>query len=438
MPQQAPPSATPPGAQPANGAAPSSTPEYLSYKRAVESGKVTFHQVARAWFDWHWGPDDCPNCNGSGWLAAQTPPTANGSPTTLAARCPKCRGRGTHHENPQLADAYEEIFQELLDVFGAQRGGVITAYFCENIRVAAALTDIYSASHRADGPILSVDELAEERERVANRSRVERLADWFRGHFSERASSTAIHIEPTFGDPDSPRAKQILFRCLKVHYQAIEYLKPKPRKICMRMTFNVITLLLGTLDNRIGRGEKASAFDQSHADQRTLEEELASTEAYYLNAARRTSRMHYMLGMVIGLPLAGAVAYVLYKIDGIPTNMAIVFAAGSVGALVSVMERLTAGKLNMNHEVGRTTNVSLGLIRPFIGALFALALYFFISGELVSVFNLPEEDVQPYFFAGIGFLAGFSERFAQDIVAQGKSAAGGAAAAPSRAPTAAR
>jgi hypothetical protein len=83
--------------------------------------------------------------------------------------------------------------------------------------------------------------------------------------------------------------------------------------------------------------------------------------------------------------------------------------------------------------------VSLGLIRPFIGALFALALYFFISGELVSVFNLPEDDVQPYFFAGIGFLAGFSERFAQDIVMQSKTAAGGAAAAaPSRAPAAAR
>jgi hypothetical protein len=438
VPQQAPPSATPPGAQPANGAAPSRTPEYLSYKRAVESGNVSFHQVASAWFDWHWGPDDCQNCKGTGWLTAQAPPAANGGATALATRCPTCRGRGSYHENPQLADAYEEIFQELLEVFGAQRGGVITAYFCENIRVAAALTDIYSASERADGPIMSVGELETERKRLAGRSRLRRWADWIGGHFGEKASSTAIHIEPTFGDPDSPRAKQILFRCLKVHYQALEYLKPKPRKICMRMTFNVITMLLGTLDNRIGRGEKASAFDQSHADQRTLEEELASTEAYYLNAARRTSRMHYMLGMVVGLPLAGAVAYLLFTIDDLPTNMAIIFAAGSVGALVSVMERLTAGKLEMNHEVGRATNVSLGLIRPFVGALFALALYFFISGELVSVFNLPEDDVQPYFFAGIGFLAGFSERFAQDIVAQSKTAAGGAAAAPSRTQAAAR
>ena len=191
----------------------------------------------------------------------------------------------------------------------------------------------------------------------------------------------------------------------------------------MRMTFNVITMLLGTLDNRIGRGEPASAFDESRTDQRTLEQELDNTEAYYLTAVRRQARIHYMLGMLIGLPLAGLVAYVLYSFNDLPVNMSIAFAAGAAGALVSVMERLTSGKLEMNHEAGRAINVTLGLMRPFIGALFAVALYFFISGDLVSVFQLPDgEEAQRYFFAGLGFLAGFSERFAQDMVAQGKSA----------------
>lgn len=82
--------------------------------------------------------------------------------------------------------------------------------------------------------------------------------------------------------------------------------------------------------------------------------------------------------------------------------MSIAFAAGSLGALVSVMERLTAGKLEMNHEAGRATNLALGLVRPFIGALFALALYFFISGDLVSVFEmLTGAEDQRYFFAGL-------------------------------------
>ena len=33
--------------------------------------------------------------------------------------------------------------------------------------------------------------------------------------------------------------------------------------------------------------------------------------------------------------------------------MSIAFAAGAAGALVSVMERLTSGKLETNHEAGR-------------------------------------------------------------------------------------
>jgi len=331
--------------------------------------------------------------------------------------------------------AYEEIFHELLETFSEQRGGLITAYFCENIRVAAALTDIWSAADRADGPVRTIREIQEERAARDRRTAAKRFVSWFRDLFREKASNTAIHIEPTFGDPDSPRAKQILFRCLKVHYQALEYLKPKPRKICMRMTFNVITMLLGTLDNRIGRGEPASAFDQSHADQRTLEHELESTEAYYLVAVRRAARIHYMLGMLIGLPLAGLVAYVLYTFHELPTNMSIAFAAGAAGALVSVMERLTSGKLEMNHEAGRAINVTLGLIRPFIGALFAVALYFFVSGDLVSVFQLPDDpQSQRYFFAGLAFIAGFSERFAQDMVAQGKSAAVAAPTLPTATP----
>ena len=349
------------------------SPEYRAYRRAVERGDVSFHQVASAWFDWHWGPDDCPDCYGSGWAPAVARETANVAPapgggvaattvvtmapgsngTGLRMRCSRCQGRGRYDPMEGRTSAYEEIFHELLETFSEQRGGLITAYFCENIRVAAALTDIWSAADRADGPVRTIKEQREERAAEQNRNAPRRFASWIHDQFREKASNTAIHIEPTFGDPDSPRAKQIMFRCLKVHYQALEYLKPKPRKICMRMTFNVITMLLGTLDNRIGRGEPASAFDQSHADQRTLEQELESTEAYYLTAVRRQARIHYMLGMLIGLPLAGLGAYVLYTFQDLPVNMTIAFAAGAAGALVSVMERLTSGKLEMNHEAGR-------------------------------------------------------------------------------------
>jgi hypothetical protein len=184
----------------------------------------------------------------------------------------------------------------------------------------------------------------------------------------------------------------------------------------MRMTFNVITTLLGTLDSRAGRGEPASAFEASYDDQKALTDELASTEAYYLGSAERTARLEYLSGMLLGVPLAFLAAIVIYQLDWAPREMAICFAAGAVGALVSVMERLTAGKLNLNPEAGTATLRILGFIRPFFGALFGLALFFFISGSVVDV-SLPDDPTtRRYYFAAIAFLAGFSERLARDVI----------------------
>src|SRR5215218_4621341 len=103
MPEQAAPPAPIPDDEPvAQGRALASSPEYRSYKRAVERGNVSFHQVASAWFDWHWGPDECDNCEGSGWLPPPSKST-NGATASLRHRCKNCRGRGSWHENPDDA-----------------------------------------------------------------------------------------------------------------------------------------------------------------------------------------------------------------------------------------------------------------------------------------------------------------------------------------------
>jgi hypothetical protein len=425
-----------------------SAPEYRALLEARDAGSVSFHQVATAWFNWHFGGERCKRCHGTGTLLSAQPkngkpPSRRPAETVSERRCSRCDGVGTV-PNPASARAYEEIFPDLMRVFGEQRGGVISAYFCENIRVAAALTDIWSAAERSDGPILTLQQLRDEQraeaERVQSQTRVERMLDRVRGklphlsgRFQQTASSTAIHLEPIFGDPDSPRAKAILFRCLKLHYHALEYLKPKPRKICMRMTFNVITTLLGTLDSRAARGEPASAFESSYDDQRTLHDELASTETYYLTSAQRTARLEYIFGMLIGVPLAAAAAIVIYQLDWAPRELSISFTAGAVGGLVSVMERLTNGKLNLNHEAGKATLRILGTIRPMVGAFFGLALFFFVSGGVVDI-TIPSGEAERYFFAAIAFLAGFSERLAGDVIDPAKlpGASARAEAAPGR------
>ena len=51
----------------------------------------------------------------------------------------------------------------------------------------------------------------------------------------------------------------------------------------------------------------------------------------------------------------------------------------------------------------------LGALRPLTGAVFALALYFALQSNLLSI-PIPKSNSQVYFYLVVGFLAGFSER----------------------------
>lgn len=80
------------------------------------------------------------------------------------------------------------------------------------------------------------------------------------------------------------------------------------------------------------------------------------------------------------------------------------------------MSRMSAGKLALNHESGKGIIRLLGGMRPLIGAVFGVALYVLLEGGLLSLAPADGAD-RVYFYAGVAFVAGFSERFAQDAVA---------------------
>ena len=81
-----------------------------------------------------------------------------------ASRYAHWRGTVTFHDvanawfnmsDPNLSDElraeFKAIFPGLLDAFAEPRKGIITAYFCRHIRVAAALTDIGHAAGAPEG-----------------------------------------------------------------------------------------------------------------------------------------------------------------------------------------------------------------------------------------------------------------------------------------------
>ncbi|MEA2186484.1 MAG: hypothetical protein QOK16_1495 [Solirubrobacteraceae bacterium] len=359
-------------------------------EQVLKDGHITFNAVARAWF---------------------------------------------HLCDDSLSDAHRErcesLFPALLSAFSEPRGGIITAYFCKHLQIAAVLTDIHTAAKLGESPPVAGQDGPPEPP-----ARTGRALDRWRAAHDDRigASNSAIHVECAMGDPVDPVAREILFRCLNTHYRAIEFLQPKPRKVCMRLLMNVVTSLLGSLDERKANGRRSFGTDA---------EEIASLNGlldqachYYERSAHRQAQVEYFLGMGQGIVLLGgffaAMALLWHqRLDADPLVYTPI--AGALGAFVSVLARMTRGQLVLTYESGKTIMRLLGGIRPLLGALFGAAVFVLLESKMLGI-SAPE-PASDFYFVGIAFLAGFSERFAQDMIAKAPGAE--AASQPPAAPAAA-
>jgi hypothetical protein len=92
---------------------------------------------------------------------------------------------------------------------------------------------------------------------------------------------------------------------------------------------------------------------------------------------------------------------------------------GGIGAAVSVMTRTTSGKLLLDYRAPRWLLVALGAFRVVIGSTFGIALLLLLEGNILSLEGPNWDHVSEwlFFYAGLAFIAGFSERFAQDMLA---------------------
>jgi hypothetical protein len=348
-------------------------------KHALEAQRVTFNDVARAWF---------------------------------------------HVCDERISDAQRadcaQLYADLLAAFGEQRGRVMTTHFCRDVRIAAALTDIGHAAGSGE----SWQDRPEMKKRFSGNA----------------ASNAALHIEYGLGDAVDNGAREILVDCVDLHYRAIEFLTPKPRKICLQKVMNVVTATLGILEGRRCAGLSATLEPEEIA---CLKDFLTQAEQYYERSAQRQAQIEYLVGMACGLALLVVALLVLAAASHTHIKMQpLLFTplAAGLGAFVSVLSRITRGQLDLVGEAGRTNLRVLGLIRPLLGALFGAAIYVLLAGGLLMI-EPPQTGArsQLFFYIGIAFLAGFSERFAQDTVARAPaSSAAAAPATPAAAPAPAR
>jgi hypothetical protein len=222
------------------------------------------------------------------------------------------------------------------------------------------------------------------------------------------------------------RIADLLHHCDTLAIKVSQVLRGTPERIAMQWLYAVQSHLLGFIERTHGR---AVDEKQLAALVESQKRELIQIEKYYTRAAEKAARIVYFWGMMIGvlvsavllLGLAGAL-WITGWFDEAHTRevqtFLVAYIAGGVGAIVSVLMRMSSNKFRVDFEVGRTTVRRLGSFRPFIGVVFGIALYFLLLSGIPRM-TLPEERSTTFFFFGtLAFLAGFNERWTNVLFGQ--------------------
>lgn len=282
---------------------------------------------------------------------------------------------------------WEDEYRRRLARFKAEHGRIREAYWCRYEASGVALTE----------------------------KRLPRSLSNLRG----RETSMQLHAAVDWRTANAPRIASFLHQWETAAIKASEVLRSSTERIALAWIFSATTRLLALVDRRQGGG---AAEDAMPDVAREHERELAEVQDYYARAGENSARLVYFRGMLWGTALLGALvgggfllAWALDWLDPAdpPTyTLFVVLAMGAAGAFLSVLTRMARRNgFAVDFEVGRKSVRYLGGIRPWIGALLALALYLTLKSSLLELLQGTSKGV--YFYASVAFLSGFSERRAK-------------------------
>ena len=222
-----------------------------------------------------------------------------------------------------------------------------------------------------------------------------------------------------------PGYSQLLLRSARQSVGAASLLRGMAQRMATAHLFALSRDIMASLEAKGDDPEALVAYER----------DLHYIADYAGEAGRRAARVVYLKGLGYGVlalaVLAPALAF-LFSAVSVPDVDSTLFVgclvAGSIGAAMSVLIRLSGNDLEVDHKFGRDYLVSLAGVRPLIGAVFALLLYFAFKGALLKQVNVPDHGAGEFaFFVTSAFLIGFSERFAKQIVRTAELTAGGGA-----------
>jgi hypothetical protein len=238
---------------------------------------------------------------------------------------------------------------------------------------------------------------------------------------------------------DAPAMAEVLHRCDVMAIRASEVLRGTSERIAMLWVLAIASHVLGCIDRAEGKPDPIT--DRAIAAGQT--KELEKVDDYYDRAGSKAGRIVYFWGMMLGILvlalLAPVIGGLLWVLDIHPEATKLqtfyaCYAAGAIGALVSVMSRMNSPtKFVLDYEVGRTSLRRLGSFRPFLGAVFGVALYFLLASGLLNL-EVPTEEEEFFYYGVLAFLAGFNERFTKVVLVGAERAVTSGQVQPSAAP----
>jgi hypothetical protein len=277
------------------------------------------------------------------------------------------------------ADAHAQAkagYHRLRSRFEQHHGPVVHAYWCSDVESAVALTE---------------------------RPRTRR---WQRRRFD-------FHRESDWATKAHPEIAAELHRCDDLAVRAQTILTGVRQRICLQLVAASASHLLSLVDTSSGHADD----DATAAALRREQAAIDKAAEYYRHAANGQAQIAYFAGMASVAAAISLIAGLALSIDYASSVAALI--AGAIGAVVSVVQRINAGDFELEYDVGRPYAFFLGGLRPLIGGAFALAISFaFTSGitHLPLAPNDPDTNKRLAILV-VAFLAGFSERWAQDTLA---------------------
>jgi hypothetical protein len=281
----------------------------------------------------------------------------------------------------------EDRYQELRAAFVSDHGEITDAYICESGPMAVAVTAIKPT------PL--------ERKLLRYKDRIEM--------YTETERLVRMH----------PEVAQVLHRAEVQYVSVRNALRGLSQRLLVNWLFVWLRdLMLASVPNVDGTVVPLS--EEALAEQGR---ELDRIEVHYQQAASREAQIVYLGGMLSGVLVLCAVtvpAGILLAASNVPVNLTTFFGcliAGALGALVSVVTRMSADKFHVRHEVGRSYVQRVAAFRPFIGGVFGLLVYFALQGGVIRQLDVPELERDRFaFFLVLAFAAGFSERLVKEVL----------------------